>query len=78
MVFNLSGPDTLLLRWLISDVIWMKERVRRLAVRIRNRNCGNLNSACNTLETMVEQLDRQYEELFGFWNYIIYGLCGNR
>ena len=66
MVFNLTGEDTLLLRWKVTDLIYMKQMVRRIAVRIRNRQYRDLDVICDEMQRMVNEVERSPCDLFDF------------
>ena len=66
MVFGLSGEDTILLRWKVTDVLVAKQEVRRIAVRIRNRHYRNLDDICNQMQVLVENVEFLSEDLFRF------------
>ena len=65
-MFGLSGEDTILLRWKVTDVLVAKQEVRRIAVRIRNRHYRNLDDICNQMQVLVENVEFLSEDLFRF------------
>ena len=66
MVFNLPGPDTLLLRWEIMDISELKILLNVMALRVQRRRYLCLDVACLVMEEIANELEILYEDLFDF------------